>query len=83
MVEAAELAEHFQWLTDTQSKQLPESSLQKVEEELADVLLYLIRIADKLDVDLIEAAKRKIKVNEEKYPAEKVRGSAKKYSDYK
>jgi dCTP diphosphatase len=83
VVEAAELAEHFQWLTDSESKILGKRVRRKVEEEIADVFLYLIRLADKLGVNLIEAAERKMKINEVKYPALRVRGSAKKYSEYK
>jgi NTP pyrophosphatase (non-canonical NTP hydrolase) len=82
IAEAAELVEHFQWLTEAQSHQLPEKTRTEVEHELADIFVYLLRIADKLNVDLFEAAERKIKLNEEKYPADKVRGSAKKYTEY-
>ncbi len=82
VVEAAELVEHFQWLTEKESMRLPPKTLRKAEEELADILIYLIRLADKLDVDLIDAANKKILLNERKYPAQKVRGSAKKYDQY-
>lgn len=82
IAEAAELVEQFQWLTQEESRNLPEEKLKKVEEELADILIYLVRLADKLNVDLIEAARKKIRVNEQKYPAEKVRGKSKKYSEY-
>lgn len=82
IVEAAELVEHFQWLTEEQSQSLPEGKRVEVEKELADIFLYLIRIADKLDIDLLNAANNKIKINDEKYPADKVRGSAKKYTEY-
>jgi dCTP diphosphatase len=82
MVEAAELLEHFQWLTPDQSFNLPEKNQAEVQEELADVLLYLIRIADKLGVDLHEAALLKMEKNALKYPADIVRGSAKKYNEY-
>lgn len=82
IVEAAELVEHFQWLNQDQSRRLPPNKLDEVEQELADVFLYLIRIADMLGVDLIQAAKRKIVINEQKYPADKVRSSARKYSEY-
>jgi NTP pyrophosphatase (non-canonical NTP hydrolase) len=78
-VEAAELLEPFQWLTDEQSRLLPPETRAAVEEELADVLLYLVRIADKLDVDLAAAARAKIIRNGEKYPVEKARGSSRKY----
>lgn len=80
-VEAAELLEHFQWLREENSTSLPPERQAKVREELADVLLYLIRLADKLDVDLGDAAREKIEINAAKYPVEKSRGSSKKYSD--
>jgi NTP pyrophosphatase (non-canonical NTP hydrolase) len=82
IAEAAELVEQFQWLTQEESRNLPEEKLIEVEEELADILIYLVRLADKLNVDLIEAVRKKIKINEQKYPAEKVRGKSKKYSEY-
>jgi len=82
MVEVAELMEHFQWLTEEQSGNLSTEKKSAVAEELADVLLYLVRLSDKLDVDLLEASLHKLKENELKYPVNKVRGSAKKYSEY-
>jgi len=82
IAEAAELVEHFQWLSEAESAALSPEKRAAVEEELADILLYLVRLADKLDVDLAEAARRKIARNAERYPAEKVRGSAKKYTEY-
>jgi dCTP diphosphatase len=80
-VEAAELLEHFQWKTDGESRSLPAADVAEVREEMADVLLYLIRLADKLGVDLLAAARDKIAVNAQKYPVEKSRGSARKYSE--
>lgn len=82
IVEAAEMVEHFQWLTEEQSCNLPQETLREVEAELADILIYLVRIADKLDIDLAEAAGNKLEHNAEKYPAEKVRGLSKKYNEY-
>lgn len=82
IVEAAELVEHFQWLTEEQSKSLEQKQLDKVQEELADIQIYLIRIADKLNVDLLGAVSKKIEANLKKYPSEKVRGSSKKYTEY-
>jgi len=82
MVEVAELMEHFQWLTEAQSFDLATENKNAVSEELADILLYLVRLSDKLGVDLLEAALHKLEKNAVKYPAEQVRGSAKKYSDY-
>lgn len=79
--EVAEIIEHFQWLTEEQSRNLPQNKLDEVETELADTLIYLIRLADKLDIDLLAAAQSKIELNEQKYPVEKAKGNAKKYSE--
>jgi hypothetical protein len=73
--------EHFQWLTDEASRSLSATDLMKVSEEMADVLLYLIRLADKLNVNLLEAAGRKIGLNAQKYPADKARGNSRKYTE--
>ena len=80
-VEAAELLEHFQWLSDADSAALAPEKHAKVREELADVLLYLIRLADKLDIDLATAATDKLNINAKKYPVLKARGSNKKYTE--
>jgi dCTP diphosphatase len=80
--EAGELAAEFQWLTEDESRSPSPEQLAQIRTECADVLIYLIRLADKLNIDLIAAAHEKIEENERKYPADKVRGSAKKYSDY-
>ena len=79
-VEAAELVEHFQWLTEQQSTSLSPETRQQVALEMADVFIYLLRLADKLDVDLISAAWCKIDLNAKKYPADEVRGRAGKRS---
>ena len=81
-VEAAELVEEFQWLTEEQSRKLDAERRERVRLELADVFIYLLRIADKLDVDLLRAADDKIALNEQKYPAARVRGDARKYDEY-
>ena len=81
IVEAAELTEHFQWLTEAQSQALDPEKREQVAQELADVFLYLVRLADRLDIDLMDAAQRKLVINAHKYPADKVRGSAKKAGD--
>jgi len=81
VVEAAELLEHFQWLTEPESAALPAEQRLAVSHEMADVLIYLVRLADKLDVDLLAAAAQKIELNARKYPADKVRGSARKYTE--
>jgi dCTP diphosphatase len=80
-VEAAELLEHFQWLTDEQSAALSADVRSRVAQEMADVLLYLVRLADKLDLDLIACAADKMRLNAEKYPIGKARGNARKYTD--
>jgi NTP pyrophosphatase (non-canonical NTP hydrolase) len=80
-VEVAELLEHFQWLSDKDSLTLPADTLGKIEEEIADVLLYLIRLSDVLNVDLIHAADRKLAINARKYPVERARGTSKKYTE--
>lgn len=82
IAEAAELVEHFQWLTEEQSQQLQPEKLEEVRLELADIQIYLIRIADQLGVDLLQAARDKIELNEVRYPVEKVRGDARRASEY-
>ena len=81
-VEASELVEEFQWLTEAQSAKLDDERLERVRLELADVFIYTLRLADRLGVDLLRAAADKIALNERKYPAERVRGDARKYTDY-
>ena len=81
-VEAAELLEIFQWMPDAESTALGPDKKAKARQEIADVLLYLIRLADKLDIDLAAAAVEKIGLNAARYPADKVRGSSRKYTEY-
>jgi dCTP diphosphatase len=80
-VEAAELLESFQWLSEDQSRALPEAGRQAVSEEMADVFLYLLQLADKMNVDLIDAARKKLVINAEKYPIAQAKGTAKKYTE--
>jgi len=80
--EVGELIEQFQWLTDAQSSELTPAQRTAVSDEIADVFIYLVRLCDVVGVDLHRAALAKIEINEGRYPAERVRGSAKKYSDY-
>jgi NTP pyrophosphatase (non-canonical NTP hydrolase) len=82
-VEAAELLEHFQWLQHGRADELGPDKLVEVRHEMADVLVYLVRLADKLDVDLMTAVQEKMVLNRAKYPAEQVRGDARKYDEYK
>lgn len=81
-VEASELVELFQWLTEEESGALDAAARRRVAEELADVLWFLVRLSDRLDIDLLEAAELKLAENAKKYPAEKVRGDARKYDEY-
>jgi dCTP diphosphatase len=81
-VEAAELLELFQWISEADSTTLAPDRKAKAQEEIADVFLYLIRLADKLDIDLGAAAAEKIALNAARYPADRVRGSSKKYTEY-
>lgn len=78
--EAGELLEHFQWLTFEQAARLPRATREEVALECADVLLFLVRLCDKLDIDLAAAAERKLKLNARKYPIAKSRGRSTKYN---
>jgi NTP pyrophosphatase (non-canonical NTP hydrolase) len=80
-VEAAELLETFQWLTEEQSRRLSPAALAAASDEVADVLLYLVRLSDKLGIDPAAAARRKMLSNAERYPADKARGNSKKYNE--
>jgi len=82
IAECAELVEHFQWLTAEQSARLSPEKMAAVRLEIADILIYLVRIADKLNIDLMAAARDKVAINEERYPAEQVRGDARRASEY-
>ena len=80
VAEAGELVEHFQWLTPEQSAQLAADTKAEVELEIADVLLFLLRLCDKLGIDPVSAAGRKLVLNAERYPVTKARGKATKYN---
>lgn len=82
IVEAAELVEQFQWDTPQESQQLTPEKREAVSHELADTFVYLLRIAEVLKIDLIEAANAKIELNAKKYPVEKARGSNARYTEY-
>ncbi|WP_027854993.1 nucleotide pyrophosphohydrolase [Marinobacterium litorale] len=82
-VEAAELQECFQWTTEAQSSELDEESLSAVRDEIADVQLYLIRLAGKLNIDIEQACQDKMVKNAKKYPAQEVKGSSRKYTHYR
>ena len=77
-VEAAELLEHFQWMTEAESRALAPEQRAEVALEAADVLLYLVQLADKLGIDLFDAAQRKLAINAQRYPVEAARGSSRK-----
>jgi dCTP diphosphatase len=80
-VEAAELLEHFQWLTPEESQHLTTERVHVIRLEMADILLYLVRLADRLGVDLAASAFDKIAINAKKYPVALAKGSAKKYTE--
>ena len=82
IAEAAELVEHFQWLSEEQSYQLDADKHEEVAMEMADILIFLVRCAERLDINLVEAAQRKIDINETRYPADMVKGSARRASEY-
>lgn len=82
VVEAAELVELFQWLTPEASAQLDDDALSEAAQEIADVQIYLARLADILGIDILKACDAKLAINREKYPVEQVKGSARKYTHY-
>lgn len=81
-IEAAELLEKFQWCGTQESFEVAELQKEEIRQEIADVAIYLIGLADSLEIDLLEAVSEKLRLNDAKYPAEKVRGSSKKYDEY-
>lgn len=81
-VEASELVEHFQWLTEEQSAESDAGKRAAIASEIADVQIYLLRLADKLGIDIEAAVESKMQENRQKYPADRVRGSAAKYTEY-
>lgn len=81
VVEAGELLEHFQWLTEAQSAELPAERREAVGAEIADVLLYLVQLASALGIDPVAAARAKLEQNERRYPVERARGNSRKYSE--
>ncbi|MBV5275708.1 MAG: nucleotide pyrophosphohydrolase [Lamprocystis purpurea] len=80
--EVGELLEHFQWLTQEQSRTLSPEKKEQVAQELADCLIYILRLCERLDIDPIAAAYRKIAINEQRYPADRVRGDARRAGEY-
>lgn len=82
IVEAAELVEHFQWMTEQESRDITAEKRELVGQEIADTFIYLLRMADVLGIDLIAAANAKMDLNAKKYPADKARGSNARYTEY-
>jgi len=80
-VEVAEVVEHFQWLTQEESQQPDADKMNKLREEIGDVMIYLARLADRLGIDPVQAAEEKMRINEKKYPVEKAKGLATKYTE--
>ena len=84
VIEASELLENFQWKTDKEvSEMMKGESFEKVREEIADIAIYLTYLCNDLGIDVEDAVSEKLEKNRKKYPSEKVRGSAKKYNEYK
>lgn len=83
LIEAAELAEIFQWRTEEESRNLEDTAMKAAEEEIADVFIYLLNLADKLGIDPVEASHRKILMNAGKYPVSSSRGNSLKYTEFK
>ena len=82
-VEVSEVVEHFQWLTQEQSRALPPEKLREVAQEIGDVMIYLVELSDELGVEPVEAATEKVRTNSSKYPADLVKGKAAKYAKYR
>lgn len=80
--EAGELLEHFQWLSEEQSAALDVAKKDAVALEMADILIYLIRLAERMQIDLVDAAYRKLAINHERYPKDRVRGDARRSEEY-
>jgi NTP pyrophosphatase (non-canonical NTP hydrolase) len=80
-VEVAEVVEHFQWLTQKESDRLDPAKLEEIRQEIGDVMIYLARLADRLGIDPLQAAEEKIQINAKKYPVEKSKGLAAKYTE--
>ena len=82
-VESSELVEIYQWMSEVESNDINNEIIKsKASEELADIFLYLLRISSKLNIDLEDAALKKIIINEKKYPIENSKGNAKKYTEF-
>lgn len=80
--ESGELLEHFQWLSEEQSRELDDDKREAVALEMADIFIYLVRLSQVLNVDLMDAAWQKIAINEKRYPAERVKGDARRAEEY-
>ena len=82
IAECAELVEHFQWLSEEDSGNLPVEKLEEVRMEMADIQIYLLRMAERLGVDLVAAAQEKMAINEQRFPVDKVKGDARRAEEY-
>lgn len=80
--ETAEIMEIFQWMTEEQSFKLEDKKLEHLKQEIGDVMIYLLNLSAKFNIDPVQAAMNKMEINRVKYPMEKVRGSSKKYNEY-
>jgi len=81
IIEASELLEHFQWKTKKEVDEYIETNKSRIEEEIADIGMYLFELSDNLKIDLLSAMEKKINKNEKKYPVKKAKGNARKYNE--
>jgi NTP pyrophosphatase (non-canonical NTP hydrolase) len=81
-VESSELLEEFQWLTEEESRNLPQEKMSAVKNEIADVFINLLRLSSTLNIDILDAAFKKLDINEQKYPVGKAKGNTKKYDQF-
>lgn len=81
--ECGELLEHFQWLSEQQSEQISAQKKAEVAHEMADILIYLLRLSERLDIDLLESVNEKMAINEKRFPVARVKGDARRGSEYK
>jgi len=81
-IESAELLEKFLWTTTDKSYDMDSHKLEDIQEEIADIMIFLIYMCNGLNIDLAQAVESKIEINEKKYPVEKAKGSSKKYKEF-
>jgi len=81
-IEAGELLENFLWVTTDESREMEGAKLDRIKNEVSDILIYVIYLCQALNIDLIKEALNKLQMNRQKYPVEKSKGSSKKYTEF-